>query len=283
VTVSAEGSDRKLQTATTDGSGHYRFAGLAAGTYRLRVSKQGYVADDDFNRENNGLPTSHLILDKGQPEPGQTEVSARTCTYRNLAMWPQGTIAGTVRDQKGAPIQGVRVHAFTFDQKNKRESDSLRSEVTKADGSYAIEPLPQGNFAIGVNGKRYYDEEVYPPTFYESGKTVYLTESGSARGIDLVLPPPRIAAQLLVTVLGPDGKPHEGATIRLDDPQGEQRAFTRDKTNANGEIALTVYVGEQYSVRAFHYVNGGEFEGIIAPLAVTNTTPRLTIQMKKRR
>lgn len=53
----------------------------------------------------------------------------------------------------------------------------------------------------------------------------------------------------------PDGKPHPGATVRLDTLQGVQRWFSREKTDVNGELVAPVYAEESYVVKVFHYAS----------------------------
>src|SRR5262249_28813216 len=140
-------------------------------------------------------------------------------------------------------------------------SSPLRTAKSGPDGSYEIKPLPPGQFVVGVNASTYKDEDVYPPALYLDGRALYLAETGTLTGIDLVLPPSRTAAQLRVRLLGPDGRPFPGAIVTLENLAGVQRWFSRNESDQNGQIAVPVYVGERYVVKAFHYVDGAEFVG----------------------
>jgi hypothetical protein len=84
-------------------------------------------------------------------------------------MWPQGRISGRVRSAAGSPLEGVTVQAFAFDPKGERESRPLRTGTTDGSGKYLIEPLPGGEYVIGVNANLYQDLEPYPPTVFTGG------------------------------------------------------------------------------------------------------------------
>ncbi len=214
-------------------------------------------------------------------DPGLVVVSANSCSIWDLAMWPAGRITGTVRDGNLKPLNGVTVQGFAFDTNNNRESSPLRTAKTASDGTFSLEPLPPGNYAVGVNANLYKDEDAYPPTLYLDGRGTYLAESATQNGIDIVLPPARVAAKLRTTVLGPDSRPYPDATIRLDNLAGVQRWFTRNKSDENGEITLPVYVGERYVVRAFNYSSDGNFEGA-AQIEVVDASPSAVVVLHRK-
>ena len=195
-------------------------------------------------------------------------------------MSPAGNIAGTIRDREHKPLSGIKVQAFAFDRKDKRESSPLRTAITNSNGTYSIEPLPAGKYIVGVNADAYQDEDVYPPTLYQSGRAIGLEESGSAKGIDFDLPPPRIAAQLQVTVVDLDGKPFKGASLRLNSPEGEERWVSLKESGADGQFTAPVYMGTQYTVKATYYGSRtANLEGSVQ-LSVTYKNPSVVIVLK---
>jgi hypothetical protein len=283
VSVIAEADGVRHET-TTDGFGHYVITALNPGRYKIQISKNGYVSDSTYNQRWSGRMSLNPATNRYEPDTadsGSVLVSERSCSVWNLAMWPAGSITGTVRSGDRKPMSGVTVQAFAFDSKNNRESSPLRTTTTASDGTYTLDHLPPGSYAIGVNARTYNDEDAYPPTLYSGGTAVYLTESGALGGIDIALPPARAAAQLRVKVFGPDGRPHSGATIKLENVQGVQRWFSRNESDANGEINAPAYIGEHYIVRAFHFVPSADFEGI-AQLEVADESPSITIVLGRR-
>lgn len=245
------------RTATTDGAGRYWIAGLEPGRYRIQVAREGYVANDEYNHRWSGRMARNPATNRIEPvkeTPGEIEIPADACEIRDLAMWPAGRIRGTVRGMDGKPLEGVTIQVFGFTDRGRRESSPLRTAVTGAGGTYQAQPLPSGQYVVGVNASMYSDEDPYPPTLHGGGQSVYLSEAGSVEGIDLTLPAPRMPVQLRVSVLTTDGKPHKGARVRLDTPAGVQRWFSRGETDENGEVVAPVYAGERYKVTAFHYL-----------------------------
>jgi hypothetical protein len=186
----------------------------------------------------------------------------------------------------GTALQGVSVQVFGFDSRGERESSPLQTAFTDSDGKYNVQPLPSGQYVVGVNSRLYEDENPYPPTLYAGGRSVYLGEIGSIVGIDLAVPAPRTPAQLRVKVLTPDGKPHKGATVRLDTPAGVQRWFSREETNDNGELVAPVYVGQRYNVTVFHYFDENHtlrrLEGVAA-VDVTDREPAVSVVLQAER
>ena len=283
VSVIAEAEGVRLQTAT-DGFGRYEIPKLNPGRYKIEISKTGYIPDSTYNQRWSGrmvLNPATKRIEPDKADPGWVVVSANSCSIWDLAMWPAGRIIGTVRDANRRPLSGVTVQGFAFDTKNNRESSPLRTAKTTSDGTFTLEPLPAGNYAVGVNAKLYDDDDAYPPTLYLDGRGTYLAESATLSNIDIVLPPARVAAKLLITVLGPDGGPYSGAAIRLDNLEGVQRWFSRNKSDENGEITLPVYVGERYVVRSFDYRSDGEFQGV-AQLEVVDKSPSIVVVLHRR-
>ncbi|MDX2179383.1 MAG: carboxypeptidase-like regulatory domain-containing protein [Bryobacteraceae bacterium] len=224
-----EGEERETQT---DGLGHYSLHALAPGRYKIEVSKPGYLPD----------------------EPVLTPVttSRGVCVTRDYSLTPAGRVGGTVRDRAGRPLTGVTVQAFEIDQEGERKSDALRIAKTGPDGKYAIQPLPPGGYAIAVNGAKYEDEDIYPPTFFSDGRAVALSEAGVREGIDLVLPPPRKPARLKVTVVDSDGNPFPATSIRWRDMRGRERGrlYLNERTT---EPVATLYIGERYIIEVSGY------------------------------
>jgi hypothetical protein len=219
-------------------------------------------------------------LEPDKSDPGSVIISKGSCSIWDLAMWPAGSIAGTVRDSGGKPLSGVTVQAFAFDSKNERESSPLRTATTDSDGRYTLDRVPPGPYAIGVNARRYNDENAYPPTLYAGGSALYVAESHSVDGIDLVLPPSRVAARLRVTALDPDGRVYAGAIVQLENLQGVQRWFSHP-TDAKGQVELPAYLGEHYIVRAFNFTSRlVKFEGV-SELQVTDENPSMTIVLRQ--
>lgn len=250
-TVELTRGDLRYATAT-DAHGHYVFNGLEPGPYKFRIVKDGYVADEDYNNRWSGRTRLDAATNQIEPVkdlPGELVITREACDIRSFAMWPAGTVLGTVRAVSGKPLPGVRVQAFKFDERGRLESQPLWAATTGEDGKYALHPIPAGRYVVGVNADPSSDEDAYPPARHAG--SVDVPESGSVDEVDIVVSAPRTPARLRVKVIRPDGTPHKGARVRLDSPAGQQRWFSRGETDENGEMVVPVYLAERYTVEVF--------------------------------
>ncbi len=180
-----------------DSEGRYLINGLEQGKYQIRVSKEGYAPDQDFNNRWSGPLVSSpkpKVVEPAKEAPGEIEVFPNACQVRDLGMWAKGGFRGKVQRPDGSPIEGVAVQAFELDSHGMRESSPLRTGVSGRDGKYNVEPLPAGRCVIGINASKYEDVSSYHPTIYDGGMAMPVGESRSIEGVDFALPEPRVAA-----------------------------------------------------------------------------------------
>jgi hypothetical protein len=246
--------------ALSNASGAYQLWGVVPDRYQLEVTKPGFVPDQKFNQRWSGRlianeATKTIGPDETEPR-GSVLIGARSCEVWDLSMWPRGRISGTVRSATGEPLSGLTVQAFAFDKKNKRESSPLRTGKTDDLGRYTIEPLPGGEYVIGVNAETYRDMDPYPPTVFRRDKDssdasrVMMADGAETPNIDFVMPAKRVATTLKVQVTGPGGGPYAGATVTLKNLAGVERWDSTEETSREGIIEIPVYIGEQYVVGA---------------------------------
>lgn len=287
-------ADGTRQEAVTDGFGHYEFRGLAPNRYNVEVSKNGFVADSEYNRRWSGRLALNQSTNTFEPDktgPGTVLISKNSCQVWDLALWPNGRILGTVRGTDRQPLSGVSVQAFSLDPRGERESSPLRSAASGPDGTYTLDRLPAGDYVIGVNAETYRDAEAYPPTIYstEARSTiptpVHIGESQTVNGIDLAVPPKRMPTRLRVKVVSPNGVPCVGALVKLDNDAGVQRWYSRENTGTSGWTEVPVYLGEHYIVRATDYTveRDEDFDYLegSAPFHVTEENQFVTIVLAR--
>jgi len=282
-----------------DASGGYEIRDIAPGRYEIEVSKSGFVPDAEYNSRWSGRfelnkATNTWEPDKSEPA-GSVLVGERSCQVWDLGMWPRGRISGTVRSNTGSPLGGVTVQAFALDRRGEQESRPLRTGTTDGAGKYLIEPLPGGEYVVGVNAERYRDMEPYPPTVFAGDSRrsttthISVTDGQETADIGLTLPAKRTATTLRVTVLAPGGAPYAGAVVSLENLVGVQRWCSKDGTSLEGAAEVPVYVGEQYVVKAwasssvgggsgreYFYLGGSSRVDVAAehPVAVVVLAPR---------
>ena len=120
--ITLSGVGRTL-SVNADPGGGYRFEGLAAGAYVLRVGG----ADLEQHVWSNGITTVALDLTQAVASPAN-----------------QGVISGTLRDRFGAP-QATRPIILTG-------ATLARAVAADGAGRYRFEGLPAGPYAIHVEG-----------------------------------------------------------------------------------------------------------------------------------
>lgn len=115
---------------TTDGSGFYRFTGLASGSWSVRSYSSDYQSPND--------PGIVVLSD-----------AAHTATFDiALESWPVGTaaIAGVVTDSEtGEPLSGLSIHLYGQDVAHSS------STFTDETGAFGFDLLPEGNYGISYS------------------------------------------------------------------------------------------------------------------------------------
>ena len=265
--VVARSSGEEYETLS-DGLGRFEIRGMAPARYALEVSKTGFVPDTKFNHRWSGIFTRHKTSDtveRVETQPaGSISIGEKSCEVRDLRMWPHGRITGTVTSVGGQPLPGVTVQAFVIDNKGERGSSPLQSGKTDATGKYLIEPLPGGNYFVGVNAEKYHDTEPYPPTFFVASVSttapsqIHVTDGDETAAVNLTLPPERIPATLRVQFAATKGEPFTVTLVLLENLAGIQRWASRTESEPGGVFNVPVYQGEQYVVKAFAFVDHTE-------------------------
>jgi hypothetical protein len=123
----------------TGADGKFEFRGLAAGSYRLAVSREGFLNGSYGQRGPNGTGTP-LVLDAGQ---ARKDV--------RLTMVATGAISGRVYDNTGEPLANVPVRAFKYALLDgDRTLTQVKADVTDDRGEYRLFWLPPGLYYIGA-------------------------------------------------------------------------------------------------------------------------------------
>jgi protocatechuate 3,4-dioxygenase beta subunit len=125
--------------ALTNGDGLFVLRDLRKGAVFLMVAKNGY-AGARFNQRRPGGTGQSIPIDDGQRV---ADVEIR--------MWKNSSISGTIVDEAGEPVVGVRVQAFPrrFVAGRRRFSGGPIA-VTDDRGIYRIANLEPGDYAVGV-------------------------------------------------------------------------------------------------------------------------------------
>lgn len=204
------------RTVVTGPDGAFRFDGVAEGTYRVYVRREGMVA----GRPAPGLSPQQIRVRAGAPVTGL-----------RYALTPQAVISGRVLDDEGEPAQGVQVMALRRAPPEARMSYQPAGPGTQTDdrGEYRLRNLPpgrylvlatpvaQGTLAVAENQRTALGAAFHPDASSpQQGVWVSAGAGQEASNIDIRLrrtPVRRISGRVLLE----DGKPAERFTVmKLD-------------------------------------------------------------------
>ena len=123
--------------STTDGGGRYVFEDVPAGTYRLRVARDGFV-QAEFGQRGPTSPGTPITVGPGQELEDVL-----------IQLTPTGAIAGRVYDQYGDPVVRARVEAmkYTF-QDGRRVLTVVETAETNDLGEYRLFWMQPGQYVV---------------------------------------------------------------------------------------------------------------------------------------
>ncbi len=124
---------------TTDETGKFAIDDVAPGSYRLSAKKTGFV-DGQYGARAPSAPGATLTLKAGA-----------TLKDIEVALMPQGTIAGRITDQEGDPVARAPVtilkSGYSHGRKLIQDTANLRAQ-TDDTGRFRIGNLPPGRYYL---------------------------------------------------------------------------------------------------------------------------------------
>lgn len=157
----------------------------------------------------NPLPSLGYGLGKTDYYIDKTFVDARApMTAVNLTLKRGGAIAGSVASESGAGLSGVPVIAYTDDL------EASGYDLTDANGSFLMQGLAPGAYAVEVNGDDFATSEYITV----AGPTITINTTETITIADIVL---RKGSQISGKVSGQNGRLAPYAQIELIDDAGE--------------------------------------------------------------
>lgn len=128
--------------ALTDSQGHFVFSDLPKGTYTLQATKPGYTPGGYGKRRPAGAPQALTLAD-------DERVGDLT-----IPLWKFATIGGTVTDEAGEAIIGIRVRAMRriFDGGTPHFVTALAGMYADTDdrGAFRLATLIPGEYLVGI-------------------------------------------------------------------------------------------------------------------------------------
>jgi hypothetical protein len=132
------------RSVTTGDDGTFTFSDVLAGTYRIRVDRDGYLAQEYGQRSWTGSGVPIVV------QPGQTLSGV------SFQLVQGGTIVGRVLDESLEPVTGIQVQSLTYSYQNgTRTLVSERQVQTNDLGEYRLYWLTPGDhYVSAIPGSR---------------------------------------------------------------------------------------------------------------------------------
>jgi hypothetical protein len=204
-------------SATTDAAGHFRIPGIAAGGYRLQVSRDGFVPQE-FGAKTAGGVGAILTLAAGQ--------EMDDLLFR---LQSGGVISGRVTDENGDPLPHVEVQILR--KSGVHGSMRISRDELPADtddrGEYRVFDLLPGHYfaaasySPGIPLENAKESAKYAPSFYPGSNdlahasSIEVAAGQEISSIDFVLRPSRVVRVRGSVLNGMTGKPAKGASVTL--------------------------------------------------------------------
>ena len=129
--------DYKQTPILTGQDGQFLFSPLAAGFYRIGVSKPGYLESSYGQMRPRGEGTMLMLAENAS----RTDVILR--------LWPWGDITGRVTDEDGQPVVSGTVRAWFRGPNGRLDAEPFRFARTDSQGRYTIRQLRPGQYIVG--------------------------------------------------------------------------------------------------------------------------------------
>ena len=198
-------------------------------------------------QEVSGMPVAdfYVRFASWQREQAQRDSATKTDSDDD-ARW----IRGRVTDDRGAPVAGVFVNAIRV--KGEYSVDWNERAETANDGVFAVRAPLDGNYRLSVDINddctRYYSNG---ELIDEWDKAHAVEVSGSdLRGVDIQLPPNICGWQIRGRVVGPDGEPLAGASVRVcHEAMGGILCSRVEPAESDGSFAVTAAKPGDYGLQ----------------------------------
>jgi len=256
---------------TGDDDGRFEFQEVAAGSFRLVASKTGF----SMPGQSPYGPPSTTAVPLFDLKDGETFERADV----TLARW--GSIEGHVFDELGEPLQGVSVQLMQVRyQGGRRRLVGLGSTRPTDDrGRFRLYGFPPGQYIIsatigevGSADLPGYTRAYYPGTpDAAEAQFVSAALSQELAGVDFSMSR-STTARVSGTLLGPDGEPTTGGSLRLVTSRRSTSAVSMSvgaRIGNNGRFEFPNVPPGQYVIQADRGRRNSSIEGEFGALPVS--------------
>jgi hypothetical protein len=139
VTLNPSQSSVGAQAVIVDGDGKFAFRSLAAGQYRLSVTKDGYVSSEYGQRGPNGSGVAITLT------------AQQHATDIRIGMTSTGAIGGRIVNRYGEPVGNANVQALRYTyQDGRRVLNSVQTARTNDRGEYRLFWMTPGQYIVSA-------------------------------------------------------------------------------------------------------------------------------------
>ena len=242
-----------VATTTTDAHGAYAFTNLEEGTYKVRVRKEGPIADLDQTEDPDATKdntSGDITLELNDPIKENV----------NFGYISDNSISGTVyRDdnRSGALNSGESGYPEQTVQLLDKDGTVIATTKTDANGMYSFDKLPDGTYSVKVvkDGALADNEQTGDPdsTLDNASEPITLDEANpTKKDVDFGYVPDYFIKGTIYRdgnrsgALDTDEKLYEGVTVQLRDADGTVVATTT--TDADGAYSFDKLPAGTYTV-----------------------------------
>lgn len=259
-TVTLEGPVSTRQT--TSANGEFSFRDVPDGSYRLSVTIPPHRADVS-------APAATAVTLTGETSCVNVDVTAPS-TAR---------VTGTVVDPAGAPAPGVFVELFPAPY-NQWAGGYVHGAISGADGRFAIEKLPPGQYVGGIGVPYPDDTRAVAPVLARSGAGGEVLDVQPGASLEVSPLVARPAPQIAVTgrtIAPPDtARTRRMLVLQPLDGLATARAYG-GMTAEDGSFSISAHRGVRYRVlveEGQRIVGRAEFVAGDGPLEIGLDPPR---------
>ena len=270
--VRAVRTGEPLHVTSTDADGRFLVTGLSAGAYEVEARKPGY-GSRRYGQRGAGQSGAVLAIRDGQQ-----------LSRVDMALGRGSAVLGTVVDERGEPIESVKIRALQVRVMDGRSIGlPLGAAVTDDRGQYRLPGLLPGRYLVSALEEAVISGGTapagYAPTFYPgvadaaSATPITIEEERDRPGIDLVYRP--VAAVRIAGVATTiAGAPADAVLLMVSQRSGGIMVEPRTgDVRADGTFAITNVPPGDYVLQAIARRQGSRPEFGIAYLTVTESVP----------
>jgi hypothetical protein len=241
-TVIAEADGRRYSTHT-DTTGRYELMDVPPGSYSVHAELDGYANKDD----------------PGEPN-GDVDVAERGCAIKNLSLWSQNSLGGSVIGPDRRPIPNLAVFLQKANPGKVDQPDEWGAqETTNERGEFIFKEIDPGGHYLVVSPHGATPDSPFPTGFYgnspdrEHAKVIDIGSKSKLTDYVIVVNPAIPTRTLRVHLTDSEGRPVSETEVQCAESgpsDGVFRPLTAGKSDIAGVALCNVLSDRAYKISA---------------------------------